>query len=321
MLAIKTQGLAKQFGPKKVLHGIDLEVATGKRVGFLGPNGAGKSTTIRILMGLIQATAGTATLLGRDAFRRGREARNKIGYLPGEVNLYKSMTGLATIAYTSRVRKIDCVSQAKQLAQRLDLDLHLKVSKFSSGMKQKLGLILAVMHDPDLLVLDEPTSALDPLIKKTVSDLLREFSDRGKTVLFSSHTLNEVEDLCDEVIILRSGRIVEHQSISRLKDMAVRRVILEMNPNVPTPQDPHFNFRKQQGREVHGTWSGSPAGLLDFLQTTQVSNFVVERPDLEDLFMTYYSEFKSENSTSENPNKEKFAVEASSSSETDEVDQ
>lgn len=297
MLAIETKKLTKTYHSKEVLHAIDLNIESGKIVGFLGPNGAGKSTTIRILMGLIHATSGSAEILGRPIKTMSHELRERIGYLPGEVNLYKNLSGKGTIRFVARARGRQCEAYATELAKRLDLDLNIKVGKHSSGMKQKLGLILALMHEPDLLILDEPTSALDPLVKKTVFDLLHEFCQGERTVLFSSHSLNEVDELCDEVVILRAGSIVEHQAIDRLKEKAVRRIRLEFTQMKSTPQHSCFHLKNKKNREVAGSWTGSTVELLKFIESANPDNFVVEPPDLEDLFLAYYSGDKGSIST------------------------
>lgn len=298
MIAIEVEGLTKSFGPHQVLHGIDFQIQSGTVAGFLGPNGAGKSTTIRILMGLIHATSGQARVFGQPVQAKGIAIRRKIGYLPGDVHLYRNLTGKTLIRDVELSRGVSCFENAIRLAEMLSLDLCVRIGRYSSGMKQKLGIILSLMHEPELLILDEPTSALDPLVRKTVFDLLREFAGRGKTLLFSSHTLNEVEQLCDEVIILRAGRIVEHQTIDELKQKSVRRVTLEFNRNAKTLQSfkqagglnqENFHPMKVSATVVRGSWSGNAQDLLTFLQKANPDGFSVEPPDLEDLFLAYYS--------------------------------
>ena len=224
MKIITTKNLCKSYGAYRVLYDVDLNVAAGRLVGFLGPNGAGKTTTIRILLGLLRSSSGEARIFGKCCRQYGRSTRADIGYLPGDVHFYPSMSGIATLNHFARVRKKDCSKEIRRLADRFDLPLKRTVRKYSTGMRQKLGLIQALMHKPELLILDEPTSALDPLVRTCVFDELRSVVQDGRTVLFSSHSLHEVDELCDEVIILRQGRIVEQQLIEVLRSRALRKV-------------------------------------------------------------------------------------------------
>lgn len=292
MQIINTTRLCKTYGPHRVLQDVDLSVQAGKLVGFLGPNGAGKTTTIRILLGLLESTSGTAEIFGRQCKSEGKRIREEVGYLPGDVHFYPSMTGGATLKYFARVRRRDCDREIKRLAERLELPLVRSVRKYSTGMRQKLGLIQSLMHRPDLLILDEPTSALDPLIRTQVFEELKDVIKSGRSVLFSSHSLNEVEELCDEVVILRDGKIVEHQSIEVLRGRALRRVTLVFKQGCPVPTDvpEHFQIIERADSRFVGTWSGPIESLLAWLRSLTIDDVIVERPDLSDLFLTYYSE-------------------------------
>ena len=222
--AVVTQGLRKRYGPHEVLHGIDLRVPSGSLYGFLGPNGAGKTTTIRVLLGLLRASGGKAQVLGRDSWRGGSGLRAAVGYLPGDVRFYDHLTGRATLRFMNAARGGESGEEIRRLAEAFDLILDKRVRDYSRGMKQKLGLIQALMHRPDLLVLDEPTVSLDPLVREALFAELRGVAREGRTVLFSSHTLGEVERLCDWVGILRDGRLIEQQRIEALRARAMRRV-------------------------------------------------------------------------------------------------
>jgi ABC-2 type transport system ATP-binding protein len=290
MPIIATSQLRKSYGDQEVLHGIDLAIPAGKLVGFLGPNGAGKTTTIRILLGLIHATSGSARIFGQSCWEEGPSIRNEVGYLPGDVHFYPTMTGAATLRFFARARSLDCASEITRLAQALDLNLHKTVRNYSSGMKQKLALIQALMHRPKLLVLDEPTNGLDPLVRQSVFDELRSAKRDGRTVLFSSHTLSEVEELCDEVIILRNGHVIEHQEISTLRSRALRHVEITFAGSQPmTPDFPEeLHLLKQQDRTLIFTWSGKSDGLIAWLGRHSVSDVTIAEPSLDDLFMAYY---------------------------------
>src|SRR5674476_1127745 len=191
--AIRTNGLTKYFGDLAAVDGIDLEVNTGEIFGFLGPNGAGKTTTIRLLLDQLRPTSGHGQVLGLDLRERSQQIRQQIGYLPGDLSLYPKLTGRATIDFFARLRGGVDMAYVDELAQRLDADLSRKVGEYSSGNRQKIGLIQAFMHKPALLILDEPNSGLDPLVQQTFQEMLREVRADGRTVFLSSHTLSEVE--------------------------------------------------------------------------------------------------------------------------------
>ena len=291
MKAIETNSLCKSYGDHQVLHDVDLAVDTGRLVGFLGPNGAGKSTTIRILVGLLSKSSGTARIFGASVESSGKQIRKDIGYLPGDVHLYSNLTGLKLLQFYAAARKVNCRIEALRLAKVLDLELNKNVRKYSTGMRQKLGLIQALMHKPKLLILDEPTSALDPLIRVAVFDELRKVTEEGRTVLFSSHSLDEVESLCDQVAILRAGRIVEQQTIEELKNQALRklRIVFSTQPDkFSFPQN--LKVRENDNKVLTGTWSGPVKPMLQWIEQLDVEDLIIERPDLNDLFISYYSE-------------------------------
>lgn len=292
MVVIEIEKLNKSYGDVEVLHDLNLKIEAGKLIGFLGPNGAGKTTTIRILMGLLNATSGSGKILGRSFRSEGKTIRREVGYLPGDVHMYPNLTGTRMLEFMARVRKQDCHDEIHRLANLFDLNPTKKIRQFSTGMRQKLGLIQALMHRPKLMLLDEPTSALDPLVRKVVFGELRNAVDEGRSVLFSSHSLNEVEELCDEVIILRDGRIVEQQRIEVMKDRALRRVEIEFAPDQPMPDQfpAQLKTEKIEGRFLRGTWSGDVSALVNWLGGFQTADLIIERPDLNDLFMTYYSD-------------------------------
>lgn len=287
---LQCRDLKKSYGSHNVLHSVDLEIETGKLVGFLGPNGAGKTTTIRILLGLLRPDSGSATIFGKSSQTAGKSIRREIGYLPGDVHFYTNLTGRQTLKFLANARRRDCTAEINRLSDKLELELNKRVRKYSTGMRQKLGLIQALMHKPRLLVLDEPTSALDPLIRKTVFDELRNVVDEGRTVLFSSHSLGEVEELCDEVIILRDGNIVEQRKIESLKNRALRRVRIEFPAveSVPVEFPTQLNVLERNKRSVTGTWTGKSGELIQWVSTLDIEDLIIEKPDLSDLFLTYY---------------------------------
>lgn len=292
MHAIELEGLSKSYGSHTVLDSISLSVPKGKLIGFLGPNGAGKTTTIRILLGLLRSDSGSARIFDRDCYRFGKQIRAEVGYLPGDVNLYSNMKGSAVLNFFASARKRDCGSEIRRLADAFDLDISRRVRKYSTGMRQKLGLIQALMHKPDLLILDEPTSALDPLVRKSVFEQLQAVVNDGRTVLFSSHSLDEVEELCDEIVILRGGKIVEHQSIETLQQRVLKRVRLELASASQLPESwpSQLQMIHSEGFSFEFTWEGPVQKLIRWLDGFSVNDLTIEKPDLNDLFMTYYQE-------------------------------
>lgn len=295
MDAISTDQLRKSYQSCEVLHGIDLRVPTGALYGFLGPNGAGKTTTLRILLGLLRASGGKVSVLDRDPWRDGAALRADIGYLPGELRLYDRLTGRATLAFFDSARGRDSRGEISRLADALDLDLMKRVRYYSRGMKQKLGLMVAMAHRPQLLILDEPSMSLDPLVREVLLAELRQAAGEGRTVLFSSHSLSEVEQLCDWVAIVREGRLVEQSRIETLRAKALRRVEIVLGAHrADGPVPDGFRVLRRSESRMVGSWPGPVAPLLSWLAGQQLKDVTISPPDLEDLFLAYYSESAAE---------------------------
>ena len=223
---IQTRGLTKRYGRRAALIDLDLDVPPNVVFGYLGPNGAGKTTTIRLLAGLLRPSRGYAEVFGLDTIRERELAQRHIGYLPGEYVAYPNLTAAQYLAYLARLRGGVDARVIHNLAQRLDLDLKGRIGAMSHGTRQKVGLVQAFMHRPDLLILDEPTNGLDPLMQREFQALIREARDAGRTVFLSSHLLYEVEAVADIVAILRAGHLVVVQPVDKLKAQALRRIEL-----------------------------------------------------------------------------------------------
>ena len=296
--AIRTQRLTKDYGSGRGLFGLDLEVQAGEIMGFLGPNGAGKSTTMRLLLGLAAPTSGNAWLLGGDVARDGLALRRRVGYLAGDFGLYPRLTGAAVLNYFARLdgdgapRRAAHVKIA-ELAERFDAELDRPVHELSTGNRQKLGLIQAFMHDPELLILDEPIAGLDPLVQRNFHDLLTDVRRAGRTVLLSSHTLSEVDRVADRVAILRTGRLVVVDSIERLRAAAVRHWEVRF-ASAPAVEE----FRSLPGvreAEVTGThlriaFEGSADQVTKALARHEVLDVHTREGDLEEIFLRYYQD-------------------------------
>lgn len=229
---ISLQKLSKFYGETIGIQNISFTVAPGEVLGFLGPNGAGKTTAMRVLVGLIHATGGSASILGQDALKFDARLRSSIGYLPGSLELYRNMTGQEFLTFLSQMRQRNCMSRIKNLSERLEIDLNKKLSDLSKGNRQKIGVVQAFMHDPKVLILDEPTSGLDPLVQREFEVILNESRENGAGVLLSSHVLSEVEHLADRVAVLDNGKLLAVERISTLKSRATRTLDLTFNQPV-----------------------------------------------------------------------------------------
>ncbi|GAB4482157.1 MAG: ABC transporter ATP-binding protein [Anaerolineae bacterium] len=296
MPVIQTDRLTKYYGKSRGVLDLSLSVEPGEVFGFLGPNGAGKTTTIRILLGLIRATRGSATVLGMDPFREAVALHRRVGYVSGELALYPRLTGEQTLRYFAGLRGGVDWDFVRDLARRLDFDLSRVVGTYSRGNKQKLGLIQALMNRPELLILDEPTAGLDPLMQQVFYDLVREGRAAGQTFFLSSHILPEVERICDRVGIIRQGRLVEVQTVAVLKQRALRRVTVEFDGPVPAEAFKGLpgvqDLRLENGR-LHCTVIGSPDALIKALAAFTVRDLRSEQPGLEEVFLTFYGETSS----------------------------
>jgi ABC-2 type transport system ATP-binding protein len=230
--AIVFEALTKDYGPKRALDHVDLELRAAEIFGYLGSNGAGKTTTIRCLLDLIQPTSGRATVLGLDSHTDSIEVRKRTGYLPGDLRLYPNLTARQLLSYLGRLRGGVAAQRVDELAQRMECDLSQRCGAMSHGQRQKVGVIQALMHNPDVLILDEPTATLDPLMQRTVHDLIHEARDRGATIFVSSHDLPEVSRLCDRAGILRQGRLVAVQDVNELAEQGRHVLSIEFREPV-----------------------------------------------------------------------------------------
>ncbi|MFO8150054.1 MAG: ABC transporter ATP-binding protein [Trueperaceae bacterium] len=288
---IRTRGLVKDYGRTRALAGLDLEVQAGEVYGFIGPNGAGKSTTIRILLDLLRPTAGEAEVLGQAPAAGGPALRARIGYLPGELAMPARVTAREQLAHLAALRGGRGSEHVDALAERFTLDLDRPLRALSRGNKQKLGVIQAFMHEPELLILDEPTSGLDPLLQHEFLDLVRETSARGATVFMSSHVLREVESVADRVAVIREGRTVDVDSVRGLRARAGQRVSLTF---AEAPDLAAFEALdavrdvRLEGATLHCLLLGEPDALLKLAARSRVTHWAARDLDLEDLFMDVY---------------------------------
>ena len=291
--AIRTRNLTKFYGRTVGVVGLDLEVPRGIVVGFLGPNGAGKTTTMRLLMDLIRPDEGSAEVLGFDTRRDSREVHRRVGYLPGELALYPRMTAREFLEFFAGLRGRRDLGWAPELADRLKLDLDRRLEHMSTGNKQKVGVIQALMNQPELLILDEPTAGLDPLMQREFFALLRELTAVGTTVFLSSHILDEVEHIADRVAIIREGRLVTTDDVGLLKAAALSTLTITFSS--PVPPDafggvPGVEDLAIEGARLTCTVVGSVDELLRRATRFEVLTIRSSEADLEDAFMRYFGE-------------------------------
>jgi ABC-2 type transport system ATP-binding protein len=292
--AILTEGLTKHYGNVEALVDLDLEVKRGEVFGFLGPNGAGKTTMIRTILDLIRPTAGRATILGMDTHEDAVELRHSVGYVPGDLAMYPSLTGRDTLKYFANLRGGVDWDYVGKLAERLTSDLDVKVGDYSSGNRQKVGVIQAFMNRPEVLIMDEPSTGLDPLVQREFQKMVREVAAEGRCVFLSSHTLSEVQRVADRVGIIRHGRLVEVQSVEELRSKAIRRVELIFDSvidgsvfeSIPGVREPRTN--------EHSIVM-SFDGQMDQLLKAATSHYNLidinsHETDLEEIFLTYYED-------------------------------
>jgi ABC-2 type transport system ATP-binding protein len=286
-----TESLTRSYGRRRGIDSLELSIPEGALFGFLGPNGAGKTTTIRVLVGLLRPSAGSARIFGLDCWRDSRSIKAEVGYLPGDLRLHSWMDGKGALRIWEKVRRRKLTLYGRELAQRFDLDLAVKVGRMSRGMRQKLGLILALAHKPRLLILDEPTSTLDPLLQTAVHRLLREMAAAGHTVFFSSHTLGEVEHLCDRVAVIRDGRLVANESLDTLRLRAGHRVTIRWRDHAAASAEPPGFLKLEQANGL--LWTGMLDGPVDqfiaWLAGRPIDDVSIGPPDLETLFRSYYA--------------------------------
>jgi ABC-2 type transport system ATP-binding protein len=289
--AIETKGLSLYYGRHRGILDVDLRVEKGDIFGFLGPNGAGKTTTQRVLMDIIRPTAGEASIFGKDSRKDGVTVRKRIGYLPGELSLYDNMTARRFFKmYYSLQKNNTDPGYWKKLADRLELDTSRKIRQYSSGNKQKVGLVAAFMNKPDLLILDEPTSGLDPLVKQTVMEMVREANQAGATVFFSSHILSEVQSVCNRVGVIRDGQLVATERVEDLTTQHFKRIRFKF-AKTPPPDAFTRDGVIEVGRDEGGLTLEVYTHLNQVMEQAisfGITDIETIPVSLEEIFLAYY---------------------------------
>ncbi len=288
MNAIQTNDLSKFYGSARGIEHLELTVEQGDFFGFIGPNGAGKSTTIRTLLGLISPTSGSAQVLGLDIRKDKTEILARVGYLPSEITFYPGMKVKDVLRLSAQLRGKNCKKEADALCHRLQLEQNRRVEDLSLGNRKKVGIVCALQHSPELLILDEATSGLDPLMQREFFEILQERNRAGATVFLSSHVLSEIQRNCTRAAIIRGGKIVTSGAVSTLADSGARRI--QLRGRLDLTGLTGIRDLTQTGDSLSFLYSGDLQVLLKALSQGQVQDLTIAEPDLEEIFMHYYEQ-------------------------------
>jgi ABC-2 type transport system ATP-binding protein len=290
MNVIELNHLTKYYHKSRGIIDVNLTIEQGEVFGFIGPNGAGKSTTIRTLLGLIYPTNGSAKVFGKSCIEHP-EIRSDLGYLPSEVFYYDNMRVFDLLKYSASFYKKDCTKRIKELAEIMDLDLKKKIDELSFGNKKKVGIVQGLLHEPKLIILDEPTSGLDPLMQQKFFDLIVQESQKGATVFFSSHILSEVQKMCNRVAFIKEGKIIKLEKMSTLQENNYKKISIEGKSGIPKElfDTNGVNSLELKDKNARFIFKGNINTILRKLSEFELRNVSIEEPDLEEIFMHYYS--------------------------------
>ena len=285
---IELKHLKKYYGNSRGIEDVSLKINKGEIYGFIGPNGAGKSTTIRTIMGLINKTSGNIYINGKDLEFDDINVKKRIGYLPSEVNLYGDMTTKEILNYHETFYNKNLGKRMNELVKLFKIDLNKKIEDLSLGNLKKVGIVLALMHEPDILILDEPTSGLDPIMQNTFHDLLLKEKEKGTTILYSSHVLSEVSSVCDKVGLIKDGKIIKEDTIENIKkdNYTYLRIISKDIENIK--KELKLKVNKENNNEVIFFNNLKPNELINKLCKYNLESLLIEEVSLEDLFINYY---------------------------------
>ena len=271
-----TRNLTKDYGSFRALSGLNLNVAPGEIVGLLGPNGSGKSTALRLMLGFLRATEGHASIAGFDCWSQGVEARKRVAYLPGELRLYDSMTGRRLVTFLSQLRGDKPGPEVDALAKKLEIDIDTRLTTMSSGMKRKVALLTVLVPRVPFIILDEPTNTLDPSMRDELLEQLAQARSRGQAVLFSSHVLQEVEAICDRVVILKNGKLAHQQLMADLKEERAVTAKLSCSAPISGPDGKALDSTAIVEGRLHLAYRGPLPTLLNWLANQQLTDLKIE---------------------------------------------
>lgn len=287
--AIKIQNLTKKYGRARGIEDINLEIEKGIVYGFIGPNGAGKSTTIKCIMNMIQKNSGEIYVGGEIVGNKNYNIKEKIGYLPSEIHLYEDLTVEKMFKYSASFYKKDCSKKIEKLVKKLDIDISKKIDELSLGNLKKVGIVLALMHDPSFIIMDEATSGLDPLMQEVFYGILEEEKKNGKTIFFSSHVLSEVKRICDKVAIIKEGKIIEINDITNLANSNFVKIKIESDKIDEIEKELIIEkIIKKENDMIEFLYSGDINEIVTILGKYKVSKLLIQDLDIENIFMHYY---------------------------------
>ena len=287
-VVIEIKHLKKYYGQTKGIEDVSFKINKGEIYGFIGPNGAGKSTTIRTIMGLINKTDGKIFINGKELEKDDPVIKEKIGYLPSEINLYEDMTIKELFKYHESFYKRDLSKRKDELVKKLKVDVNKKIVSLSLGNLKKVGIILALMHEPEILILDEPTSGLDPIIQNELHNILIKEKEKGTTIIYSSHVLSEVSNLCDKVGLIKDGKIIKEDTMDNIKkdNYTYLRISSKEIDNIK--KELNLKVYKETKTETTFINNLEPNELLSKLSKYEIDHLLIEEIQLEDLFINYY---------------------------------
>lgn len=295
MSVCEISNLTRNYGKGRGIFDLTFSINQGEIFGFLGPNGAGKTTTIRHLTGFLKPEKGSCTIDGMDCWKNSVQIQENLGYIPGEIAFFDDMTGSDFLSFISKFRKMKNPRRIKELLDRFELDPNIKLKKMSKGMKQKVGIVAAFMHDPSVYILDEPTSGLDPLMQSRFIELVLEEKNKGKTILMSSHIFEEVERTCHRVGIIKNGRLMTIDSVDALKVSQVKKYIISLEDENATSAfaNKGLNISNISGNHVTVVVQNDIKELISVMNRFPVTNISAPNQSLEEIFMQYYGGDKS----------------------------
>lgn len=285
---LELKNLKKYYGQKRGIEDVSLKIYKGDIYGFIGPNGAGKSTTIRTIMGLINKTSGDILFKGKEFNKEDLEIKKKIGYLPSEINLYEEMTIKQIFDYHESFFKKDFTKRRNELVKLLKIDENKKIEDLSLGNLKKVGIVLALMHEPEILILDEPTSGLDPIMQNTFYEILLKEKQKGTTIIYSSHVLSEVSNLCDKIGFIKDGKIIKEDLMENIKKDNITYLIVSSKEIEKIKQDLGLKILKETKDEITFINNLNANTLIKKLSKYNIDRFLVQEISLEDLFINYY---------------------------------
>ena len=285
---LEIKNLTKSYGKSRGVIDVNLEIEKGTIYGFIGPNGAGKSTTIKCIMNLINKNSGEVFIDGKLFLKKNNELKNKIGYLPSEIHLYDELKVKEMIKYSESFYKKDCSKRVSELVNKLDIDTNKKIEELSLGNLKKLGIVLALMHEPEIVIMDEASSGLDPLMQEAFYEILLEEKKKGTTIFFSSHILSEIKRICDKVAIIKEGKIINIDDMNNIEDSDVVRIKITSDYNNDIVKELKLSEDSIKNETLEFIYKDDINNLMKILSKYNIKKLLIEELDIEEIFIHYY---------------------------------